>query len=157
MEHFGIPPPPDGPDDALARRIAESLAADEAFRRQPVAVQVQNQVAILTGSVESPEIYDALTLHVRQTSGVHDVCDNLLIADGEARLRAARQFGELVALLAAEPTPRRSRRATPAAAVMLAVTATIVLIEIAGWLAVLFGVGLLAWLADLLLRRRHRR
>ena len=40
---------------------------------------------------------------------------------------------------------------------MLAVTAVIVVIEIAGWLAAVFGVGVLAWTADVLLRRRRKR
>ncbi|WP_164842457.1 BON domain-containing protein [Actinoplanes solisilvae] len=162
-----IPPPPDrwpspgpspdpSPDGRLARRIAESLAGHDAFRRQPVAIQVQNRVAILTGSVESPEIYDALALHVRQTPGVTDLCDGLLIADGEARLRAARQFGELAAHLAVAPPHRPIRRRTRVGAVLLALPVTVVLIEIAGWLAILFAIGLLALAADLLLRRRRR-
>ena len=39
---------------------------------------------------------------------------------------------------------------------MLAVTALVVVIEVAGRLAAVFGVGLLAWTADVLLRRRKR-
>ncbi|GAB2604223.1 hypothetical protein Aab01nite_77820 [Paractinoplanes abujensis] len=158
MELFGMPPP-DGPDAALARRIAESLAADDRFRRQPVAVQVQNGVAILTGRVESREVHDALISAVREVAGPRDLCDVLRITDGETRLREARQFGELAAHLATSPA-RSTRRGSPAAVVarmvMLTVTATIVLIEVAGWLAALFGVGLLAWAADVLLRRRKR-
>lgn len=145
------------PSDAdLGRLIAETLAADERFRRQPVAVQVQNGVAILTGRVDNPEVYDALVAQVRELPGVRDVCDGLLIADGEARLRAARQFGELAARLAVAPADRPVRRGPRAGVALLAVPATIVLIEIAGWLAILFAVGLLALAADLLLRRRRR-
>ena len=55
------PPEPDDADSRLARTIAEDLASDDRFRRQPVAVQVQNGVAILTGTVESPEVYDEIT------------------------------------------------------------------------------------------------
>ncbi|MBL7259676.1 BON domain-containing protein [Actinoplanes sp. LDG1-01] len=158
MDLFGIPPP-DGPDADLARRIAETLAADARFRRQPVAVQVQNGVAILTGRVESPDVHDALLAEVRQVPGLHDLCDALLITDGETRLREARQFGELAARLATSPS-QGTRRGSPAAVtarvVMLAVTAAIVLIEVAGWIAALFGVGVLAWAADVLLRRRKR-
>ncbi|GID32798.1 BON domain-containing protein [Paractinoplanes brasiliensis] len=148
------------PSDAdLGRLIAETLAADERFRRQPVAVQVQNGVAILTGRVDSPEVYDTLLAQVRELPGVRDVCDGLLIADGETLLREARQFGAVAADLATLPSP--PRRGSPAAVaarvVMVLVTAVIVLIEVAGWLAALFGVGLLAWAADILLCRRRRR
>ncbi|MBU2670931.1 BON domain-containing protein [Actinoplanes bogorensis] len=144
-----------GDDAELARRVAETFAADERFRRQPVAVQVQNGVVILTGTVESPEVYDSLTAVVRKTDGVRDLCDGLLVRDG------ARQFGELAAQLALAPaSTRRTRRGAPAAvaarAIMIATAVVIVLIEVAGWLAALFGVGMLAWLADILLRRRER-
>ncbi|MCO8277322.1 BON domain-containing protein [Actinoplanes sp. TRM 88003] len=146
-------------DGELARRIAEALAADERYRRQPLAVQVQNRVAILTGTVESPEVYDAVTSYVRGTPGVRDLCDGIIVQDGEARMRDARHFGELAARLAVQPV-QGTRRGRPAAVVarlvMLAVTALIVIIEIAGWLAAVFGVGLLAWTADVLLRRRKR-
>ncbi|MDY7087956.1 MAG: BON domain-containing protein [Actinomycetota bacterium] len=148
------------PSDAdLGRLIAETLAADERFRRQPVAVQVQNGVAILTGRVDGAEVYDALMAQVRELPGVRDVCDGLLIADGETLLREAHQFGAVAAGLATLPSP--PRRGSPAAVtarvVMILVTAAIVLIEVAGWLAALFGVGLLAWAADILLRRHRRR
>ncbi|MBM2614556.1 BON domain-containing protein [Actinoplanes sp. LDG1-06] len=161
MELFGMPPPedPGGADSELARRIAEAMAADDRFRRQPLAVQVQNGVVILTGRVESPEIYDEITAEVRQTPGVRDLCDGILVADGEARLREARQFGELAARLATEPA-RGTRRGSPAAIaarmVMIGVTVVVVLIEIVGWIAAVFGVGLLAWVADILLRHRKR-
>ncbi|MCY1145457.1 BON domain-containing protein [Actinoplanes sp. Pm04-4] len=148
----------DDADRDLARRIAEALAADERYRRQPLAVQVQNRVVILTGTVESPEIYDAVTSSVRATTGVRDLCDGILVQDGESRMREARQFGELAARLAVQPASG-TRRGRPAAVVarvvMLAVTAIIVVIEVAGWLAAVFGVGLLAWTADVLLRRRR--
>ncbi|WP_250031080.1 BON domain-containing protein [Paractinoplanes maris] len=159
MESFsGLPPPEKPGDSALAHRIADALAADERFRRQPLALQVQNGVVILTGTVESPEIYDEVTGRVRQTPGVRDLCDALIVRDGEAWLREARQFGELAARLATQPeTPRPRPVAVTARLVMLAVTAIVVVVEVAGWLAAVFGVGLLAWLADVLLRRRRRR
>ena len=149
----------DDADRELARRLAVDLAADERYRRQPLAVQVQNGVAILTGTVESPEVYDAVTARVRETPGVRDVCDGIIVQDGEARMREARQFGELAARLAVQPMAG-TRRGRPAAVVarlaMLAVTALVVVIEVAGRLAAVFGVGLLAWTADVLLRRRKR-
>ena len=103
----------DDADRELARRLAADLAADERYRRQPLAVQVQNGVAILTGTVESPEVYDAVTARVRETPGVRDLCDGIIVQDGEARMREARQFGVLAARLAVQPMAGTAAAAPP--------------------------------------------
>jgi hypothetical protein len=92
--------PTDSPDVRLAFRVAERLQADE--RSRHVAVEVQNRVVLLTGSVDSRATKDLLAGVVRSIEGVTDVCNGLRV-DGDD---VPDRFASIVADLA-EPDPAR--------------------------------------------------
>ncbi len=85
-----IPMPP-GPGDAFPRRpaprwsedqviaagVIARLVGDERTRAEPIAVQVQNRVAILTGRVDLPEAAYVAGYLAWQTPGITDVCNAL--------------------------------------------------------------------------------
>ncbi|SNY68927.1 BON domain-containing protein [Paractinoplanes atraurantiacus] len=147
MTHFFAEPPPEDPapaDSRLARRVAAALTGHDG-----VTVDVQNGVVILTGTVGDARSHDAVLGRVREMGEARDLCDGLTVRDGRSGPgREAELFGELAARLAVRPPPRKAWRAPMAVAARAAVVTTTV--------TVVFAVGILALIADILLRARGR-
>ncbi|MEV4343039.1 BON domain-containing protein [Actinoplanes sp. NPDC049596] len=158
VHFFPEPPRPDEPapaDVRLARRVAGAVS-----EHGSVDVHVQNGVVMLTGVVRDGSSHDAVLRRVKAMPGVRDLCDGLEVSDGRIGPgRDAELFGTLAARLALRPAPRPRRRGTVAVAARAAVVtaaAGVVLVEIAGWLTILMALGVLALIADVLLRGRGR-
>ncbi|WP_305785552.1 BON domain-containing protein [Symbioplanes lichenis] len=177
--------PPPGRDGHLTGTVAAVLAADERLHGQHLSVQVQHGVAILGGTVDTAALHDVVTGHVRRVPGVRDVCDGLVVRSGFliGPARDAAQFGELAAHLATldhhDAGQTRSRPEPPPGVlpglpppgvlrglpthrvlrmlrrIALGVAAVVVLAELVGELVLLVAVGVIARIADLLLRRRR--
>ena len=159
-------------DADLSRRVGQMLTADPAIRRHGITITVQNRVVMLSGTVDSRHIRDAITAQVHQVPGVRDICDALVVRD-DAPSTASGGIGEqdwidafesLVAPLR-ERTPERcaapapARRTGTAAARGLDMTAAVlvVLIVVLAWPAVLMFWSLVALMAGVLLDRRPPR
>lgn len=69
----------DNPDTRLTHLVADRLLTDPLTRRQPITVEVQNQVVLLTGTVDCAETKRAAGDAARRTSGVHDVQNGLRV------------------------------------------------------------------------------
>ena len=81
---FPMQTPPETLDARLTRSVAERLRAHPAAGRASVMVEVQNGVAMLSGSTGTPEIRRAVVATAHDTPGIRDVCDMLAVAPREA-------------------------------------------------------------------------
>ena len=139
---------PMGPsfDDRLAQQLVDRFRADPDLHRRHVHVEVQNGVALLTGTVDSPAVAESAVLMARATEGIRDVCNGMHLPEPgtesfpppgrtDARQTAELEPGNLVSfemitakLMAEHPSLRRRVRVPQSrtAQVLLAVTAAIV-------------------------------
>jgi osmotically-inducible protein OsmY len=69
------PEPRRGEDQLIAASVVARLVGDERTCEEPIAVEVQNRVAILTGRVGQPDAAFAAGYLAWQTPGVADVCN----------------------------------------------------------------------------------
>lgn len=70
-------------DKTLAEDVVAQLVRDERTRLQNIAVEVQNRVAILTGSVDTSELMYVAGGVAWRTPGVVDVCNMLRPSDAD--------------------------------------------------------------------------
>nr|WP_221383251.1 BON domain-containing protein [Actinoplanes polyasparticus] len=91
-------PATDSPDVRLAYRVAEALLSDERIRHQRVAVEVQNRVVLLSGSVDSNSSKQAAGDAAGSITGVADICNTLRVTDdSEPLAEGAGEFQRMVA------------------------------------------------------------
>ena len=91
-------PATDDPDIRLTYRVAEALLSDDRVRHQRVAVEVQNSVVLLSGSVDSSSTKQAAGDTARGVTGVADICNTLRVTDDtEPRAVATGEFQRIVA------------------------------------------------------------
>jgi hypothetical protein len=108
----------DDHDVRLAYLIVEELVADVRVNSQPIGVEVQNGVAVLTGTVDTPETRKLVGDTAQQVYGVTDVCNALEVPATVDRFASTgpfddrdsrcsdRLFQQIVAHLAdADPVP----------------------------------------------------
>lgn len=69
------PAPRPSPDQVLAAGVVARLLLDERTRGEPIAVEVQNRVAILTGRAHHPDAAYAAGHLAWRTPGITDVCN----------------------------------------------------------------------------------
>jgi osmotically-inducible protein OsmY len=62
-------------DQQIAASVVARLVGNERTCEEPIAVEVQNRVAILTGRVDEPDAAVAAGFLAWQTPGVADVCN----------------------------------------------------------------------------------
>jgi osmotically-inducible protein OsmY len=62
-------------DQVIAASVVARLVGDYRTCEEPIAVEVQNRVAILTGRVESPDAAFVAGYLAWQTPGITDVCN----------------------------------------------------------------------------------
>ena len=153
-------------DALLALRVAAALEADDLTRGHGIEVGVQHGVVILAGVVDTRRTRDEITARVRQTPGVRDVSDALLIRGGTptdehggiAQHDWTDDFDAITARLVSDPPiPTRSARSRPGPAtwVVLATAAALVLLVAAcGWPALVIACSVAALIMSLLLGRR---
>ena len=67
----------DDPDARITFDVVGRLCEDARLRGQQVTVEVQNQVLILAGTVDSPDTRDAVVASARSVSDIREVCDML--------------------------------------------------------------------------------
>ena len=161
----------DDRDARLARQVRERLGAVGRIR-----VDVQNGVALLSGTAASTDERRSALWIARSVPGVRDVCNAVHVPDdadvadvtGSAGPDADRAFAEITAGLLvppAPPTPRRRRASfvTWAAVVLLtfAWVSTSVVVLAVGGLGVAIACQILAVMVAIaawpLRRRRHNR
>ncbi|MEV4703209.1 BON domain-containing protein [Actinoplanes sp. NPDC049316] len=73
--------PPATLDKRLTQRVAERLRAHPSTRRARLTVEVQNGVALLTGTADSPEVERVAAEIAWDTEGIRDVCSMLRCAE----------------------------------------------------------------------------
>ena len=66
-------------DARLACLIVEELVADTRISSQPIGVEVQNGVVVLTGTVDTSTTRDLIACTARDVNGVADVCNVLQV------------------------------------------------------------------------------
>ncbi|MBU2668032.1 BON domain-containing protein [Actinoplanes bogorensis] len=72
-------------DEALAQRVAEAILQAPLVESGHLHIEVQNGVAILSGSLSSREACDAAADRARETPGVRDVSDQLTVSPARGR------------------------------------------------------------------------
>lgn len=154
-------------DVRLAFQVIAELSGDARVSDQPIAVQVQNGVVVLTGEVDASETKEMIGDTVRRLDGVNDVCNTLRVSAADNRpvaLQAEEQlFQDIVARLAIpESSPgvgfasdRRIRPFMVFLALALWVALTILTVWLA-WPGVLIAVIVTTTIAGLLRRRTKR-
>ncbi|MEU4242643.1 BON domain-containing protein [Actinoplanes sp. NPDC026619] len=90
----------------LALAVVLELGAGELTRREPIRVDVQNDVVVLDGVVSSRAARDAAAAAVRSVSGSHDLCNALRAPAGDGEPEQADEFGAVVAALLPAPGHR---------------------------------------------------
>lgn len=79
------PAPRPGADQQLAAILVARLLVDERTCHEPISVEVQNRVAILTGWVADPDAAVAAGYLAWQIPGIADVCNALDVRAGSGR------------------------------------------------------------------------
>lgn len=148
----------DNPDVRLTYQVADQLLADPRIGRQPITVEVQNRVVLLSGTVDCAEAKQAAGDTARRISDVYDVQNGLRVHPGEppasppgaphtgpARNGAdtvdgGRQFDDIVAALTTDDPTLATRVRAPRRRVTL---------------AVLFLLAALSWAVLSMLMVRH--
>jgi hypothetical protein len=162
------PPRSVHPDVRLTYEVADALLADDRTRRQPVTVEVQNGVVLLSGTVPDRRTAEVVTALVRQVPRVRDISNTMrtrvkqaLEADEGAPAtsghRESDAFDEIMATL----SPREESTGRMPGQVRLFFVAVVVLLL--GWLVmklgtpgVLIAVGVSVVMLGMTLRRRRR-
>jgi hypothetical protein len=162
----------DDPDMRLTYEVVEALRTDDRVRRQRITVEVQNRVAILSGSVDCRQTAETVIAVVRDVPGVRDVCDGLRAREpavdggpGDTKVRSVRQeFDAIVADLALHESSRPSAAGTGSrlpGIVVLRLLAScllpiVVLATVTGWLGVLIACAVGAVAVEMMQARRRR-
>lgn len=76
------PAPRRGADQQIAASLVALLVGDERTREEPIAVEVRNRVAILTGRVTEPDAAVAAGYLAWRTPGIADVCNAIEVRAG---------------------------------------------------------------------------
>ncbi|BCB90880.1 BON domain-containing protein [Phytohabitans suffuscus] len=79
--HPSLRPVPRWADDQLiAASVMARLLGEERTCEEPIAVQVQNRVVILSGTVDDPDAAVAAGFLAWQTPGIADVCNAIEVS-----------------------------------------------------------------------------
>jgi hypothetical protein len=100
---------PDGPDARLAHDVAGRIRAGDPAHRQRITVEVQNGVAILSGTVVSRTARRAAVAAALGVPGVRDVCDALAVLDEPAPAAGDADDLGIFEVLVANPAPEERR------------------------------------------------
>ena len=115
--------PADGPDARLTHEVAARVRAGDPAHRQRITVEVQNGVAILSGTVVSSAARRAAVAAALGVPGVRDVCDALAVPDEQAPPAGDLNVFEV---LVATPDLKGRRRPAPSATLLLGLLAVII-------------------------------
>ncbi|WP_158647286.1 BON domain-containing protein [Actinoplanes sp. ATCC 53533] len=85
----------DDHDVQLAYLIVEELVGDVRVNSQPINVEVQNGVAVLTGTVDTAQTKELVGDIARRVYGVTDVCNALQVPAPTGGITGSRQFHDL--------------------------------------------------------------
>lgn len=77
------PAPRRSDDQQIAASVVARLVGDDRTCDEPIAVEVQNRVAILTGRVDEPDAAFAAGYLAWQTPGIADVCNAIEVRGAE--------------------------------------------------------------------------
>jgi hypothetical protein len=162
----------DDPDVRLTYEVVEALRIDDRVRRQRITVEVQNRVAILSGSVDCRRTAETVVAVVREVPGVRDVCDGLRSREpavdggpGATAVRSVHQeFDAIVAGVAFDESSRQTPAGTgwglPGIVVLRLVASfllpVVVLATVTGWLSVLITCVVGAVAVQMMRGRRRR-
>src|SRR5688572_18553829 len=71
-------------DAGITTNVKTKLAADDTVKAYQVDVDTRNGVVTLTGTVDNPAAKEQAIVIVRQTDGVRDVIDRIVISEAAA-------------------------------------------------------------------------
>ncbi len=101
-------PPTDNPDVRLTYCVAEALLTDARTRHQRIAIEVQNGVVLLSGTVDSRSAKQLTGDTVRGVAGVADICNTLRVTGNDTE-PPGDEFQDVIAELGTLEVPVAGR------------------------------------------------